>query len=286
MAGLGIYDYGARFYSPKLGRFLSPDTIVPGAGNPQAFNRYSYVLGNPLKYIDPSGHGQCQTKEDCADMGTTPMGTGGSGGGSTGGGGGGGGGGHHDDLPDPNPSCVGCEGYEQDAVDCSIQACIGVPDYWDLNLSHPDYYTLALSGSLATVTFTVDRYGHVYWAFGVSVNTSIIGGPPGISLMAGKIGQSILDTHNPIPDVNTIPSFLTGFAGSIDVGLGPAGGLTFSPGSEVPNNIGTVSTFAPQGGLSTPFAGGSVTYGIQFQNEAVNHAGQWLIQNVIMRSLP
>ncbi|HXQ38714.1 MAG TPA: RHS repeat-associated core domain-containing protein, partial [Anaerolineales bacterium] len=24
MAGLGIYHYGARFYSPKLGRFLSP----------------------------------------------------------------------------------------------------------------------------------------------------------------------------------------------------------------------------------------------------------------------
>jgi RHS repeat-associated protein len=27
MAGLGIYNYGARFYSPKLGRFLSADTI-------------------------------------------------------------------------------------------------------------------------------------------------------------------------------------------------------------------------------------------------------------------
>ena len=56
MTGLGIYHYGARFYSPKLGRFLSPDSIVPGAANPQAWNRYSYVLGNPLKYTDPSGH--------------------------------------------------------------------------------------------------------------------------------------------------------------------------------------------------------------------------------------
>src|SRR4030095_6245191 len=84
ITGLGIYHYRARFYSPKIGRLLSADTIVPGTGNPQAFNRYSYVLGNPLKYIDPSGHGQCQTKEDCADMGTMPMGTGGSGGGTTG----------------------------------------------------------------------------------------------------------------------------------------------------------------------------------------------------------
>ena len=74
ITGLGIYHYGARFYSPKLGRFLSPDTIVPGMANPQALNRYSYVLGNPLKYIDPSGHAQCKTKEECEDMGTTPMG--------------------------------------------------------------------------------------------------------------------------------------------------------------------------------------------------------------------
>jgi len=39
-----------------LGRFVSADTVVPEPGNPQAFNRYSYVLGNPLKYVDPSGH--------------------------------------------------------------------------------------------------------------------------------------------------------------------------------------------------------------------------------------
>jgi len=54
--GLGIYHYGARFYSPKLGRFLSADTIVPGYANPQAFNRYSYVINNPLRYTDPTGH--------------------------------------------------------------------------------------------------------------------------------------------------------------------------------------------------------------------------------------
>ncbi len=51
-----IYDYGARFYDEYIGRFISADTIVPGAGNPQALNRYSYALGNPLKYIDPTGH--------------------------------------------------------------------------------------------------------------------------------------------------------------------------------------------------------------------------------------
>ncbi len=56
MTGLGIYHYGARFYSPKLGRFLSPDSIVPGYANPQSLNRMSYVTNNPLRYTDPTGH--------------------------------------------------------------------------------------------------------------------------------------------------------------------------------------------------------------------------------------
>jgi RHS repeat-associated protein len=55
-SGFGLYDYGARYYDPLLGRFVSADSVVPGAGNPQAFNRYSYVNNNPLKYVDPSGH--------------------------------------------------------------------------------------------------------------------------------------------------------------------------------------------------------------------------------------
>ena len=59
---LGLYQMGARWYDSALGRWLSADTIVPQPGNPQAFNRYSYVAGNPLKYVDPTGHkeeGEC-----------------------------------------------------------------------------------------------------------------------------------------------------------------------------------------------------------------------------------
>ncbi len=51
-----IYDYGARYYDEYIGRFISADSIVPGAGNPQALNRYSYAFNSPLKYTDPSGH--------------------------------------------------------------------------------------------------------------------------------------------------------------------------------------------------------------------------------------
>ena len=53
--GTGLYDYGARWYDPAIGRFLAADSIVPNPGDSQALNRYMYVLGNPLKYVDPSG---------------------------------------------------------------------------------------------------------------------------------------------------------------------------------------------------------------------------------------
>jgi RHS repeat-associated protein len=54
-AGIGLMHYGARFYSPKLGRFVSADTIVPEPGEPQDLNRYTYAANNPLLYTDPTG---------------------------------------------------------------------------------------------------------------------------------------------------------------------------------------------------------------------------------------
>ena len=40
-----MYYYGARYYNPLIGRFLTPDSVVqnPG-GNPQTLNRYAYAL--------------------------------------------------------------------------------------------------------------------------------------------------------------------------------------------------------------------------------------------------
>ncbi len=54
--GTELLDFGARMYSPSLGRFISPDTIVPRPGDPQSFNRFAAMFNNPLRYRDPSGH--------------------------------------------------------------------------------------------------------------------------------------------------------------------------------------------------------------------------------------
>jgi RHS repeat-associated protein len=52
----GLVYMGARYYDPALARFISPDTIVPDAGNPQATNPYSYAFNSPLSFVDPTGH--------------------------------------------------------------------------------------------------------------------------------------------------------------------------------------------------------------------------------------
>jgi hypothetical protein len=48
--------YSARYYSPEVRVFTQPDTMLPNPYDPQALNRYSYCLNNPVRYTDPSGH--------------------------------------------------------------------------------------------------------------------------------------------------------------------------------------------------------------------------------------
>jgi RHS repeat-associated protein len=56
LGGLGLVHMKARFYAPSLGRFLSADILVPNPADPQSYNRYAYVLNNPLVYRDPTGY--------------------------------------------------------------------------------------------------------------------------------------------------------------------------------------------------------------------------------------
>ncbi len=55
---LGLIYMNARYYLPEVGRFISPDTIVPEPSNPQSFNRYAYVRNNPVNFTDPTGHAE------------------------------------------------------------------------------------------------------------------------------------------------------------------------------------------------------------------------------------
>jgi RHS repeat-associated protein len=53
----GLYFYQSRWYDPALGRWLSPDTIVPeGVQGTQAWDRYAYSNNSPVVYSDPTGH--------------------------------------------------------------------------------------------------------------------------------------------------------------------------------------------------------------------------------------
>jgi RHS repeat-associated protein len=56
--GTGLDNFGARYNSSSLGRFMSPDEplIDQDTGRPQSWNLYSYVRNNPLNSIDPNGH--------------------------------------------------------------------------------------------------------------------------------------------------------------------------------------------------------------------------------------
>jgi RHS repeat-associated protein len=52
----GLYYYGARYYDPVVGRFITADNFISKPYNPQYLNRYAYCMNNPLRYIDPTGN--------------------------------------------------------------------------------------------------------------------------------------------------------------------------------------------------------------------------------------
>jgi RHS repeat-associated protein len=92
----GLDYYGARYYDPVAGVFLSADTVQ---GDAQGMNPYAYVSGNPETHVDPSGHMDTPDEE-------LGGGGGGSGAEGSGGDGGGDGVGANDDVEttqdDPN----------------------------------------------------------------------------------------------------------------------------------------------------------------------------------------
>jgi RHS repeat-associated protein len=60
----GLSYYGARYLTPWLVRWISPDS----AGAADGLNLYVYVGNNPLKYMDPTGHAKV-TPDDISRIG-------------------------------------------------------------------------------------------------------------------------------------------------------------------------------------------------------------------------
>jgi RHS repeat-associated protein len=49
-------DYAfARYYNPRLARFMSVDPLAGDVGDPQSLNRYAYVQNNSTNFTDPTG---------------------------------------------------------------------------------------------------------------------------------------------------------------------------------------------------------------------------------------
>jgi RHS repeat-associated protein len=51
-----LIHMGGRIYDPLTARFLNADIVVQAPHMTQSYNRYAYVLNNPMNYTDPSGY--------------------------------------------------------------------------------------------------------------------------------------------------------------------------------------------------------------------------------------
>ncbi|CDB12736.1 putative uncharacterized protein [Eubacterium sp. CAG:192] len=52
----GLYYLNARYYDSSDGEFLSQDTYRGTETDKDTWNLYAYCSGNPINYVDPSGH--------------------------------------------------------------------------------------------------------------------------------------------------------------------------------------------------------------------------------------
>jgi RHS repeat-associated protein len=60
----------ARYYSPRLGRFLSTDPLGGSVGSLQSHNAYAYTKNDPLNFVDPAGMNDCPDVIACGgDLG-------------------------------------------------------------------------------------------------------------------------------------------------------------------------------------------------------------------------
>jgi hypothetical protein len=234
---------------------------VPNPSDPQAFNRYSYVLNNPLRYIDPSGHasvcGFSYSDPEC--YGPDPWAPPSSGGG---------GGiyipldsGKKQNKPkvvdEPQPVVIVAPPVAVDVPgQCDWAQCTDereTLDNIDPPLRQPDY----TAANFATgwpfgvvgldIQITVDSYFNWYVSGGIYVGT------PGFTLFDGWIFQ-----EEP-PSQEDIEGFITSNSIFVSGGYWVGGGATWGRPFDGELNWNDIAVDA---GFSTPGGAGGWTYGV------------------------
>ena len=66
---LDLVNMNGRLYDPKIARMLSVDNFAGHEGSSQGYNRYSYVMNNPLMYTDPTGEDPLVCSTECSTAG-------------------------------------------------------------------------------------------------------------------------------------------------------------------------------------------------------------------------
>jgi hypothetical protein len=256
-----LYFYGARWYDSALGRFGSPDTLIPEASQGvQAWDRYAGMNNNPVRYNDPSGHDvgcvelgrfNCGLMEhgalkvDPLAFAQLPMGIGVP---------------YKNPLSPyvPNPKQASTPyGPPAPAAQTSISAS---PTFVRPQSDNGDYETVTANysppGSLVGVTGTVtkDKFSNWYVGLGLNVGKSY---PAfgSLSKTTGYIGRTP-GNGTPTNEEQT-EDFLSGFSVNASLGAGGGGGVTWNP------SAGTVAT---EIGYYTPQLGVGATYNWEFIN--------------------
>lgn len=221
----GLEHAWFRKYSSALGRWMTPDPLGIDAAdpaNPQSWNRYAYVLNNPLKFVDPVGL-DCVYLNDAGDAVEWV------------------------DSESDIGSCQDSGGYWANGYIPNVNGIISDQSYVQINSNNDSaliysYINGQLGVSLATQTWTQGAFGlgEVPWSFFPSFEPSYTGHEPTLDARSSTLANELNKTG-----VQTLgnPCTVLGFygasavGGAIGYGAANAPALTSTLAEEYPSYI-------------------------------------------------